>query len=184
MAHPDHVSELDGFDRFTVSAYRTGFFLAAAGLLSWALALLGSGSVEGARWATVVGITLSVANIHLYDKRIRWLVPALGWGGLLALSASHLISADWVSSALHLGGGLQLAALSALALKEQFCFRIPGLRAVPLFLALGIFASFFGSLSLAAGLFALASGVIGMLAVAKVRMPLHFDIGDRSHYQI
>ena len=55
---------------------------------------------------------------------------------------------------------------------------------MPLFLALGIFASFFGSLSLAAGLFALASGVITMLAVAKVRMPLHFDIGDRSHYQI
>jgi uncharacterized integral membrane protein len=183
MADPHHVATLDGLDRLTVRLYRLGFFVSAAGLAALASTSWSALDPVNARWVTVLGITISSADLHLYDKRFRWFIPALAWAGLLCLTAptSSAASADFLA---HLGLGLQLVTLSALALKERLCFRVPGLRLVPLLLAVGIFSSWFDQPRIAAASWGGAALVVALLAVAKLRMPLHFDIGDRAHYQL
>ena len=67
---------------------------------------------------------------------------------------------------------------------EQFCFRIPGLRLVPLFLATSLIPLLAGKVAFAGALLLLSGVIYSALAFAKWRMPLHFDVGDKSKYQI
>lgn len=129
---------------------------------------------------------LCAANVHLYDKRIRWVLQAAAPLGL-ALQAVGLAMPDlwilaWPTQIAGLGFGF--VTLSGLALKERFCFRIFGLRAVPLLLALGLLPLLVDWPLGAPILLGPAALVLGWLAVAKLGQPLHFDIGDRRAYQI
>ena len=55
---------------------------------------------------------------------------------------------------------------------------------MPVLLALSLIP-LLGRWDLAAALLLGLSGLIyGAMAVAKTRMPLHFDIGDKSRYQV
>jgi uncharacterized integral membrane protein len=177
MANPEHVPDLDGFDRATVSMYRLGVVAApvALGGLAW-LALRGHDTFPG--HVAVLGATaLAVANLHLYDKRIRWVIGASAWvGAALVATGGH-----WPG---HAGLGFLFVALSAIALKERFCFRIPGLRLVPLLLAASLIPLLLGQGAVAALLLAPATLLYAALAIAKLRMPLHFDVGDKSRYQV
>ena len=127
---------------------------------------------------------LAVADLHLYDKRVRWVVGASGWAGA-ALSFVGLglggVAGTWIA---HAGLGFLFVALSALALKERFCFRIPGLRAVPLLLAVSLVPLLAGRPAPAAVVLFAAGAVFALLAVAKARMPLHFDVGNKDAYQV
>ncbi|RMF19404.1 MAG: hypothetical protein D6758_02145, partial [Gammaproteobacteria bacterium] len=83
-----------------------------------------------------------------------------------------------------IGLGGALVTLGGLGYKEYHCFRVPGLQLQPLWVAL-----FWGglpldvtALSIAAG--ALAAVLFLVLAIAKWRMPLDYDIGDKSKYEI
>jgi uncharacterized integral membrane protein len=183
VADPHHIAVLDGLDVLTVRLYRAGFAVSTLGVA--ALALSGAQALDPApaRWLAVAGVTLSAAHVHLYDKRFRWLIPSFAWAGLLALCAPSSTPAGLAFFS-HLGLGLCLVSLSALALKEQLCFRVPGLRLVPLGLAIGVFASYAEQPVIAAVSWGAAAAVLAALTVAKARMPLHFDIGDRSHYQL
>ena len=79
---------------------------------------------------------------------------------------------------------LVLLPLSGLAFKEQFCFAIPGIRLLPLLLPL-LWLLEWTPFAWATALVALVSGLLlGLLSLAKWRMPLHFDIGDRGRYQL
>lgn len=184
MADPQHVPELDGFDRLTVTLYRSGIALCAG-----ALGLLALGAHRG--WSPAVGhgavlaaAALAVLNLHLYDKRVRWVIHGSTWLGALLSFAGAVTEgavAHWVS---HAGLGFLFVTLSALALKERFCFRIWGLRAVPALLALSLVPQLADRPWLTVGLLAPAALVYAALAVAKVRMPLHFDVGNKSAYQV
>ncbi len=183
MADPQHTPELDGFDTFTVRLYRASMGLAAAAV---AVAAVVAGTGRDPLPALVLtGLVtaVSVTNLHLYDKRIRWLIVAMGtWGP--AIGAAGLVLAPEQPLVLVFGSGLSLAALSAVALKENFCFRVPGARWVPAWLATGILAVAVGQLPLAAVCLGVGALLVGALFVAKVRMPLSHDIGDRTRYQI
>lgn len=182
MADPQHLPELDPHDRLTVRLYRSGLVVAAVGCLATGVSLfagLDAAWVDAIRLSLLFGTVLAVANLHLYDKRIRWVI---------VMSAS-LGAACWAASALHplvgtLGLGLVLVAVSALALKEQFCFRVPGMRLVPLFLATATVGHALQLELVQAVLLTLSGLLLTILAVAKLRMPLHFDIGNKSNYQI
>jgi uncharacterized integral membrane protein len=179
MADPHHVALLDGYDRGSVRAYRAGLGGAAVGLGALTAASAGHAPLEVARWLVVVGAALSLANVHLYDKRIRAVIVGAGWTGAVLL----LAPVPW--PLVHLAGlGFVFVALSGFALKEQFCFRIPFLRAVPLLLATSLVPLAIGPMPLATALLGAATAALGLLAVAKLRMPLHFDIGDKSRYQV
>jgi uncharacterized integral membrane protein len=179
MADPQHIAELDRFDRGSVRVYRAGLIVSAAGLLLFAAAEIGWLDPVLARWVVCVGAALSIANLHLYVKRIRAVIVVAGWTGLILLLAP--VPFPLVGLA---GLGCIFVSLSGFALKEQFCFRIPFLRAVPLLLATALLPLALGPAPVAAVLLAAAGVLYAILAVAKLRMPLHFDIGDKSKYQV
>ena len=185
MADPHHVAELDGFDRLTVRLYRLGLWVASVALLVTAgVSLAGIPIIDETLLFVDLGVAMAVANMHLYAKQIRWVIGVSCFGGLLLQSAAAALPSPvtlWVSCA---GMGFVFVSLSAFALKEQFCFRIPWLRAVPLFLAASLVPLlldepwFAGLLLLPAGL------VMTTLSWRKSAMPLHFDVGDKSQYQV
>lgn len=180
MADPQHVPTLDGFDRLTVRLYRTGLVIAALGVCGLGLERVGLGTH---RMDVVVflGTLLAVADLHLYDKRIRWVIGLsahLGSAGLVLGGLTDRALLHWA------GLGFVFVVLSALALKERFCFRVPGLVAVPWLLALSLVPAVLDLPTIQGGLCLLASLPLGVLAVAKLRMPLHFDIGNKAHYQV
>lgn len=181
MADPDHIPELDGFDRFTVRLYRSGLVLASLGVALVA-GLAGFGHDTQPAWPVVLGGTaLSVANMHLYDKRVRWVIGAATHVGAFLLVTGFVADVLLLRQA---GLGFVYVSLSAFALKEQFCFRIPGLRLVPLFLATSLIPLVFGVPAATALLSGLAMFPLTVLSLAKWRMPLHFDVGNKAHYQI
>lgn len=187
MADPQHVPDLDRFDRLTVRLYRYGIAMSAVGMLALA-GVLAAGLLD--RWLlaaellVLLGAAASIANMHLYDKRVRWLIAASGWVGvclLVATAATPDALQVWVH---HAGLGFVFVVHSAFALKEQFCFKIPGLRLVPALLALSLIPMLLGLGQVAAALLGLAGLVYGALAAAKMRMPLHFDVGNKAAYQV
>lgn len=181
MANPEHVPDLDGFDRLTVRLYRSGLCIAAVGvaLLAGLSALqLPTGP---AQMVVLAGVLLSVADMHLYDKRVRWVIGTSGQLGAVGLAVGATFGVELLQLA---GLGFVFVALSGFALKERFCFKIPGLRAVPLGLAAGLVPLVFHWPWGAAGLYAVASLPLLVLCVAKWRMPLHFDVGNKAAYQI
>jgi uncharacterized integral membrane protein len=181
MADPHVVSALDAFDRRTVRLYRVGFWVAAAGL----------GVGAGGLWAgvdvavrisdvgLVGGVLLLAHNAHLYLRQMRWALV-----GLAALGAwlSSMVGAPPV--VLAAGVGFAAAALSGFALKEWICFQIPGQRVLPVVLCAYVFLRLAPDPRPAALAASLATVLAVVLAVAKTAMPLHYDIGDKTRYEI
>lgn len=191
MADPQHEEELDAMDRLTVRLYRAGFLISALALIGAGLmqvfsaqqpGLLPAGAVSGGWVAIAGGVALSVGNMHLYSKQIRWIIAQSSWVGLLLMLAAALLGLGKVG--FFAGLGFVFVCISALALKERLCFRIPGLRLVPALLALSLLPLLLRHGSSAGVLLGLAGVIQLVLFVAKVRMPLHFDIGDKSAYQV
>ncbi len=187
MADPDHVPDMDTFDRLTVVMYRLGLVTSAVGL-----ALLASrGVTAGASLASwiphgviLAGTALAVAHLHLYDKRIRWMIGLSAWTGaaFCFVGASTAgTAAHWLG---HAGLGFLFVSLSGLALKERLCFRIPGLRLVPVLLAASLVPLLAGWATAGALLLGAAAGIYAVLAWSKLRMPLHFDVGNKASYQV
>jgi len=80
--------------------------------------------------------------------------------------------------------GFVFAAMSGIALKEQFCFRIPFLRLVPLILAPSLIPVLLHNDTIAGAMHIAGGALFAVLAGAKAAQPLHFDIGDKRHYLI
>ena len=194
MADPQHIPNLDAHDRLTVRLYRLGLTIGAlaTSLLSiWALGGHRLTPLELGLGADLLKLLLSfgsafaLVNLHLYDKRIRWIILGAGVLGLWLMALSPIIAVPWLSHVVFHGGlGVVFVVFSALALKEPFCFRIPGLKLVPLFLATSLLPAIFEQ-PILFGLLLLPAGFcLGLLSLAKWRMPLGHDIGDKSNYQV
>ncbi len=185
MADPNHIPQMTSLDRLTVVLYRVGLTLIALSSLWFALEGLLALSVLG-RWylpLLALGSTLTAANLHLYDPRFRWLMPMMSWLGLLALVFSAQFEVGRMHMLLELAAqGAFYAGAAMFAMKEYYCFKIPGLPLVPFCLAAVIVCSLLGW-SLAADLcLLLAASLYTLMALYKWRMPLHFDIGDKRNY--
>ncbi len=197
MADPAHHPELDEFDASTVRLYRAGLAISAGAVVLAGVVLLtaagtGNAGDEVVRgwlrlaWIGLVyGTGASVSNLHLYDKRIRGALRGSAWiGVVLMLTGLILTRVDLGWWVLHAGVGFVLVTQSGLALKEQYCFRLPLMQAVPFLLAVGVFGAAMEAAAIA-GTVLLAAGVLLVaMVVAKGRMPLHYDIGDKSRYQV
>ncbi|MGF1717608.1 DUF2301 domain-containing membrane protein [Photobacterium chitinilyticum] len=169
MADPHIQSQLDSLDKLTVILYRGALTASAAIML---LMVWGSSFAIS---AMVVAALIAACTVHIYDKRFRWLIVGSG------MFASIWLTLDiWPPLAL----GAALFTFSALAIKEYFCFRLKILTLTPLTLAAFWFCFAFGQEQIS-----IAFGIIGAIllataAIAKWRMPIHYDIGDKSRYQV
>ena len=184
MADPQHVAALDGFDRWTVRGYRAGLALAVVGVGGLAAAGFAGAPVAGPRVVVLVATAAIVPNLHLYDRVIRWVIAVAGWLGAVLPAVAAVLppaAAPWAADA---GLGFSFVVLSAVALKEQWCFRLPLMPLVPALLATSLVPLRAGAPGAAAPLWAGAAALLLLLATAKVRMPLRYDIGDKSRYSV
>ena len=168
MADPHIKSPMDGWDNLTVILYRSGLTLAGPMLL------LSLWQPEAARLGLLLAAALCSACVHLYLKSYRYTFQFSSWIALLLNAFGYP----------QLALGAALFTLGGLAYKEYFCFRVFLLNLQPVFLAVLWFALQF-QLELVAQILAVVSGVLFItLAIAKWRMPLHYDIGDKNKYQV
>ncbi|MBN6066523.1 hypothetical protein HYE66_08690 [Aggregatibacter actinomycetemcomitans] len=168
MADPHIKSPMDVWDYVTVIVYRSGFTLAVPMLLMlpWYPAT--------AQIGLLIAATFCAACVHLYMKNFRYLFQFAMWLGLLCQILGFP----------QLALGAAFLVLGGLSYKEYFCFRVFALNLQPLFFAILWFALLF-HLTWLSTLLSLVTGIlILLLSIQKWRMPLHFDIGDKSKYQV
>lgn len=169
MADPDIESPMDKLDHLNVLLYRLGFTLAAPviALLPW----------QPESWLLQLAFVCAVlcaSSLHIYNKSFRLVLQFATWVGLLLVLFGFPM----------IGLGGAFITLGGLCFKEQFCFKIPGLQFQPLILA-ALWFCLQLQLTLAAKVFAGVAAILFLVtSISKWRMPRHYDIGDKSKYEI
>ncbi len=187
MASPDHIPDMEALDRLTVILYRSGLSIFSLSIALEAIELLSGQSLLGSWYLPLVAASSGIAsaNIHLYDPRFRWFFPLVSWIGFIVLAFIVPVRspelAAWLSV---LSLAFFYAGASMFALKEYFCFRVPGLPLMPIFLGGAVLFRWSGFSAGEGILLAVAALLYSWMAWAKWKMPLHFDIGDKSMYKI
>lgn len=181
---------LDGIDRGTVIVYRLGIGLCGILLLLMAFPQFHEASKNNLLPLLALASGLMAACAHMYIKFIRWFVVSATWLGLALYPVANL----WFPEPLiyFFIQGLFYTTLCGVVFKEGLCFAIPGLKLTPLFLVVAVFAFWNTPLNFNIewlhGVYfpaQLGAGILySILAIAKWRMPLQFDIGDKSVYQV
>ncbi len=169
MADPHIESPMDWIDHLTVIIYRLGLTLAfpVIALLPWNLDL-------PIQEMVFVCAVMCASSLHIYSKMFRLLLQMATWIGLIFVVLGFPM----------IGLGGAFITLGGLCFKEYFCFRIPGLPLQPLLLASLWFCMLF-NLTTEAKFIAVASSLLFlMVSIAKWRMPRHYDIGDKSKFEV
>lgn len=168
MADPHIQSPMDAWDYLTVAIYRSGFVIAAFSVLAltW--------YPEKALLGILIAATCCASSLHIYLKHFRLVFQFATWLGLLC----YILGLPELA----LGGAL--LTLGGLCFKEYFCFRVPLLNLQPIFVAVLWFSWVFEGAWLTRILSLVVGLLLLLLAIQKWRMPLHFDIGDKTKYQI
>jgi len=169
MADPHIKSPMDQWDHLLVIIYRLGFTLAfpVIALLPWNLDY----PVEN---FVFLSAAMCASSLHIYSKPIRLLLQFATWAGLLC----------FVFGLPNIAMGGAFITLGGLCYKEYFCFKVPGLRFQPLILAALWLCMVFNA-DIAARVLATISAFLFLVtSVYKWRMPRHFDIGDKTKYDV
>lgn len=170
MADPHIQSSMDWLDKATVLIYRIGLTLAGPVVLAFGWEMSSIPSLE----FTLICAAMCASSLHVYMKNFRLLLQFATWVGL----ACYVLGFPMI------GIGGAFITLGGLCFKEYFCFRVPGLPAQPLIMALLWFSVFYDWSLVSKTLSAISALLFVIVAIAKWRMPLHFDIGDKSKYEI
>ncbi len=187
MANPEHLPEMTRLDSISVTGYRIGLTIVSMSSVLFAIELLFGLVLLGVWYLPVLGTgaALTSANLHLYDPKFRWFFPLVNWFGFVLFSYAMVVSDVLVVHYLQIiVVGCFLASAGMLAVKEYFCFKIPGLPLTPLLLFLFVLFRLIGYQMASGVVLGIASSLLLWLALAKWRMPLHFDIGDKNQYSI
>jgi uncharacterized integral membrane protein len=169
MADPHIIPDMDWIDHLTVIIYRLGFTLCTPLilLLPWNI------GYQIDIYLMICAI-MCASSLHIYMKNFRLLLQMATWVGTIVFFLGYP----------EIGLGGAFITLGGLCFKEYFCFRVPGLPFQPLILAGLWFSLQFDAIAVAKILASIASLLFLTVSVAKWRMPHHFDIGDKSKYQI
>ncbi|WP_413110236.1 DUF2301 domain-containing membrane protein [Thaumasiovibrio sp. DFM-14] len=169
MADPHIESPMDPLDHLTVIIYRLGFTLAfpVIAFLPWNLTF----PVES---LVFLCAAMCASSLHIYMKPFRLLLQFATWIGLLCFVFGFPM----------IGMGGAFITLGGLCFKEYFCFKIPGLPLQPLILAALWFCMVFDVDIAAKVLAAISASLFLVTSIYKWRMPRHFDIGDKSKYDV
>lgn len=181
MADIEVIEKLDRLDRFQVLAYRLGLSIAGLALCLPLPAHLELIPADYCQPLLILAAVLMASSLHVYSKSVRFFLSHATWLALLIQTFSPLWMAQPPPASIN---GLLLITVSGVAYKESFCFKIPGLKSVPLLLILAVITQFYQLAAVYVASSALAGMIIAWAALAKWRMPLHYDIGDKSKYQL
>lgn len=168
MADPHIQSPMDSWDYLTVIVYRLGFVLATLAILALPY------TEKNAHYGLLIAGTMLASSLHLYLKSFRFGIQFTVWIGLLCQIFDFPL----------LAMGAMLLVIGGLSYKEYFCFRIIGLNFQPFFVAILWLAQLFQQVWLSQIASFICSILLLILSIQKWRMPLHFDIGDKTKYQI
>jgi uncharacterized integral membrane protein len=160
---------MDLLDHITVLVYRLGFTLACPciALLPWQTGF----PVEP---LIMLCAMMCASSLHIYMKSFRLLLQFATWIGLICVVMGFPM----------IGLGGAFITLGGLCFKEYFCFRVPGLPLQPVILAALWFCLKFEQLAIAQVLAGIAALLFLVTSIYKWRMPRHFDIGDKSQYEV
>ncbi|WP_019617225.1 DUF2301 domain-containing membrane protein [Psychromonas ossibalaenae] len=182
MADPHIQENLDRWDKLTISIYRFGMLLTFFALSGLALQQLFyplwfKESLIFLALATL----LQASSLHLYNKAIRLLLVNACWFGVWLSAVSFTLSG---LLAAYLSLGLLSVTLAGIAFKESFCFSLASLKLVPVILVCTWGAVVASLGEWAAGGFFITALLYLYMAWKKINMPLYYDLGDRSKYEI
>lgn len=174
MANPEHQEELDTLDKMSVLGYRLGISVLSVSYVLLAITSLQGNTFSESNLLLAASAALIGANLHIYDKKIRAVIVWSAWIGLAVVASGYPLLAQ----------AFFCITFSGVALKESFCFKVPGLKLIPLFIGLTLIGQYF-ALDWLSGFAALCAGLtLGFLSIKKWQMPLHFDIGIKAKYQV
>lgn len=182
MADPHIEETLDIWDKVSICVYRTGIVITGVALIA-----LAAQQLFYPYWLkqTIVfvglGAILQASSLHIYMKSVRTILVGTTWIGIWLLSLSFTVSGVWVAY-FALGGFFVTQA--GLAFKESFCFSLFILKLIPIILGGSWFLMVFNQPEIAAGCLVLVGGLYLYMGWKKVNMPLHFDLGDRTKYEV
>ena len=186
MATPEHTPEMSSLDNMTVALYRTGLTIVALAALIYSIERIFDVRILGVFYLPVfaLGIALASANVHLYDPRFRWLMPFMSWIGFIILAFAYTLKNSGPTGDILANLSLVFFYIGAsmFAVKESLCFQITGLPTVPLFLCGSALSRLFDFAAAEPYFLLPAALLLTWLVIAKWRMPLHFDVGDKSMY--
>jgi uncharacterized integral membrane protein len=182
MADPHIEETLDIWDKVSISIYRSGIIISGLAFLA-----LAAQQLYYPLWFKQVvvfvalGAVLQASSLHIYMKSFRTVLVGTTWIGLWLLTLSFTLNGLWVTY-FALGG--LFVTQGGLAFKESFCFSLKILKIIPLFIASIWFLIVFKQPEIAAAGLILVSGLYLYMGWKKVNMPLHFDLGDRTKYEV
>ena len=205
MADPHIQSELTQFDKISIVLYRLGISLMSISMVSGALFFLFSQKpiLLEHRFISIVfvlflvSVGMSSFFLHLYVRSILRFIQSSFLISLIVVltiqwtqDQSYLLSLaqekGLIGKISTLGFGFLLLASSAIAAKEAFCFKLKE-GYIYAFLTMGLFFPllFFipQNLKLILTIYIINALMLSLLAIRKLSMPLHYDIGDKSKYQ-
>lgn len=169
MADPQVKSPMDSLDYLTVIIYRLGYVLATI-----MVPLLLVKHSHPYYVGVLIAATMLASSVHLYLKNYRILFQYAMWVGLILAVTHH----HWLAL------GAAFFVIGGLCFKEYFCFRVFGLNYQPIFMVLLWLALALHWHVISYILTVIVTVLLLILTIQKWRMPLHFDIGDKSKYQI
>jgi uncharacterized integral membrane protein len=205
MQSHEPAQPLTFYDKLSVVLYRAGIVVVAILVVAGGLAMtfsfdkvtwkdlsLKDGPVLLFYFLSLYLFTgISVGTIHLYAKRFRKLVrilylSAFAGGVVLYVMSGGSPIGFFLKSPIGPVLVLPLAGtVGFIAMKEAFCFKLVEgyllailLPTVVLLMMLRTFSP-----ALIGAMFVFAGLLLGYLAWHKVRMPLGYDIGDKSLYE-
>ncbi len=183
MANPEHEEILDGIDKLSVCLYRSGISVFALSLIALS-AILASNNPSVIDYypiiLLIIGISaaLSGGSIHVYSKMVRVVINWSAWVGLILMVSDPTQLRTWLSL------GFIFVTFSGIALKESFCFKVVGLKLIPVLLIAATLSILLKQQIVSSIILAISGLIMGYLSIAKWRMPLHFDIGIKANYEV
>ncbi len=92
-------------------------------------------------------VLLLAANLHIYDKNIRYILVTSAWLGVWLVSLSFISSGQVIT---HLSLGALLICCAGVSYKESFCFSLMIVKINPLLFCAFYYGVFFSKPVIAA----------------------------------
>ncbi len=206
MAEKEVFQPLTFWDRVSVVLYRAGILLSTLLLLVAGVFIVFS--FDKSTWATLevknergflffllclyLSVGISVATIHLYAKRFRRLIRFLYLSSVFAFLVILFLSTGLPGDFIMKNpiGALLLMPLAGtlgfITMKEAFCFRLYEGYMLAILLPFFVFILFVKVLSPSlTGAFLVFIGLIMCyFCWRKFKIPIAYDIGDKSAYEV